>query len=172
MTSDYGNRLVSAEKDGQLVEEYAYDGDGKRIKKTDQESERIYIYHGLNILYEVNTTTDMDAVYIYGPTGKIAKKVNDITEYYHTDHLGSTRLVTSETGATTEEIMYEPFGEQINISEEKYTYNGKEKDETGLYYYGACYYDPVIGRFTTRDPLTGVPISEILKKWERWRNVH
>ena len=39
--------------------------------------------------------------------------------------------------------------------EEKYTYNGKELDETGLYYYGARYYDPVIGRFISRDPLTG-----------------
>ncbi len=60
------------------------------------------------------------------------EKVNDITEYYHTDHLGSTRLVTSENGATIEEIMYEPFGEQINVSEEKYIYNRKKRDETGL----------------------------------------
>jgi RHS repeat-associated protein len=63
--------------------------------------------------------------------------------------------VTSENGVTTEEIMYTPFGEQLNETEERYTYNGKELDETGLYYYGARYYDPVIGRFVTRDPLTG-----------------
>jgi RHS repeat-associated protein len=154
-TYDYENRLVSVKKDGHIVEEYEYDGDGNRIKKVNTESERIYIYSGLNILYEVNTTTQMDALYIYGPTGRIAKKVNNITEYYHTDHLGSTKLVTSENGTVTEEILYKPFGEQINVSEEKYTYNGKERDETGLYYYGARYYDPAIGRFITRDPVMG-----------------
>ncbi|MBU7015824.1 MAG: hypothetical protein HXS43_13445 [Theionarchaea archaeon] len=152
---DYENRPLSVKKDGQVTEEYFYDGDGKRIKKVDDNSERIYISGGLNVLYEVNTTTQMEAVYIYGPTGQLAKKVNDITEYYHTDHLGSTRLVTSENGVTTEEIMYKPFGGQLNETEERYTYNGKELDETGLYFYGARYYDPVIGRFISRDPLTG-----------------
>jgi RHS repeat-associated protein len=152
---DCEDRLLSVKKDGQVTEEYFYDGDGKRIKKVDADSDRVYIYGGLNVLFEVNTTTQMEAVYIYGPTGQLAKKVNDITEYYHTDHLGSTRLVTSENSVTTEEIMYKPFGEQLNETDERYTYNGKELDETGLYYYGARYYNPVIGRFISRDPLTG-----------------
>jgi RHS repeat-associated protein len=42
----------------------------------------------------------------------------------------------------------------INI-DEKYKYTGKEKDATGLYYFGARYYDPTIGRFITRDPIKG-----------------
>lgn len=36
-----------------------------------------------------------------------------------------------------------------------YKYTGKEKDATGLYYFGARYYDPAIGRFITRDPVKG-----------------
>jgi len=40
-------------------------------------------------------------------------------------------------------------------NDEKYKYTGKEQDATGLYYYGARYYDPVIGRFITRDPVKG-----------------
>ncbi len=148
---DFENKLTSVKVDGVVTEQYVYDGDGNRIKKTDSSSERIYLYSGMNVSYEVNTTTQMHAVYVYGPTGKIAKKVNDITEYYHTDHLGSTRLVTTEDGAVTEEIQYQPFGEEIGTSEERYTYNGKERDETGLYYYGARYYDPAIGRFMKID---------------------
>ena len=100
-------------------------------------------------------TTQMKAVYIYGSTGTIAKKVNDITEFYHTDHLGSTRLKTSGNGVTITEIQYKPFGEQIDTIEEKYTFNGKELEDTGLYYYGARYYHPETGRFLTRDPLQG-----------------
>ena len=152
---NYENMLVSVEENGQITEQYIYDGNGKRIKKIDSESVRIYTYSGTNVLYEINMTTQMEAVYIYGPTGRIAKRVNDITEYYHTDHLGSARLTTSENGAPVTEIHYKPFGEQINRAEEKYTFNGKELDKTGLYYYGARYYDPENGRFLTRDPLQG-----------------
>ncbi len=35
----------------------------------------------------------------------------------------------------------------------RHTYTGKEKDATGLYYYGARYYDPALGRFTTPDSI-------------------
>jgi len=152
---DDENRLLSAKENGQVTEQCMYDGDGKRIKKIDSDSVRIYLYSGINVLYEINMTTQMEAVYIYGSTGRIAKKVNDITEFYHTDHLGSTRQTTSENGAKVTEIQYKPFGEQINATEEKYTYNGKELDDTGLYYYGARYYDPETGRFLTRDSLQG-----------------
>jgi RHS repeat-associated protein len=156
---DHENRLSSVTENGQVTQQYVYDGDGKRIKKTDSESVRIYIYSGLNVLYEVNMTTHMDGVYIYGPTGRIAKKVNDIIEYYHTDHLGSTRLTTSENGAPVTEVRYKPFGKQTSTTEEQYTYNGKELDTTGFYYYGARYYDPETGRFLTRDPLNGTKVS-------------
>jgi RHS repeat-associated protein len=152
---DCENRLLSIAENGQITEEYIYNGDGQRIKKIDSDSTRIYIYSGINILYEINMTTQMDAIYIYGPTGRIAKKVNDITEFYHTDHLGSTRLTTSETGSKVTEVQYKPFGEQINTTDERYTFNRKELDSTGLYYYGARYYDPDTGRFLTRDPLQG-----------------
>jgi RHS repeat-associated protein len=51
---------------------------------------------------------------------------------------------------------YHPFGE-VSTQEgtEYYTFTGKELDETGLYYYGAWYYDPDLGRFITRDSLMG-----------------
>jgi len=43
----------------------------------------------------------------------------------------------------------------MDKDEEDYGFTGKEKDEeTGLMYYGARYYDPVIGRFTSMDPVT------------------
>ena len=38
---------------------------------------------------------------------------------------------------------------------EDYRYTGKPEDPSGLYYYGARYYDPLIGRFTTRDTVFG-----------------
>lgn len=41
-----------------------------------------------------------------------------------------------------------------NCSED-YRYTGKHEDPSGLYYFGARYYDPLTGRFTTRDTVFG-----------------
>ncbi len=45
-----------------------------------------------------------------------------------------------------------PFGEIVDGGvQEKFLYTGKEKDTSGLYYYGARYYDPLLKRFTQAD---------------------
>ena len=156
---DTRNQLTQVEKNQQVIAQYSYDGDGRRIKKTEwieslQEYQTIvYVYSGSNIIYEKNINTDQEATYVYGPTGRMTKDVSGLRDYYHTDHLGSTRLVTDENGAVLTEAEYEPFG--TTEEEEGFLYTGKEKDTTGLYYYGARYYDPEIGRFLTRDPLKG-----------------
>jgi len=50
---------------------------------------------------------------------------------------------------------YNVVRKDLNGISEKYKYTGKEKDATDLYYFGAHYYDPTIGRFITRDPKRG-----------------
>ncbi|MBU7017668.1 MAG: RHS repeat protein [Theionarchaea archaeon] len=165
-TYDKKSQLIQAKRDQHILGEYSYDGDGHRILKTEwietlQEYQTtIYVYSGSNIIFEKNVSTESCATYIYGPSGRIAKKVDGLTDNYHTDHLGSTRLITDESGNPITEATYKPFGETSAAGdEEPYLYNGKEKDSTGLYYYGARYYAPEIGRFTTRDPLSGDALS-------------
>ncbi|MBU7025429.1 MAG: hypothetical protein HXS48_00695 [Theionarchaea archaeon] len=138
--------------------EYVYDGGGKRIQVTENSVTTTYIYSGLNVLYEENPTGT--ATYIYGPTGRLVKRTTISQEtntfYYHNDHLGSTRLVTDENKNIVSNVTYHPFGETYSEEgSENYLFNGKEKDSTGLYYYGARYYDSEIGRFITRDPISG-----------------
>jgi RHS repeat-associated protein len=111
-------------------------------------------------LYEETSTGA--ACYIYGPTGILAKRTTinqeSNTYFYHTDHLGSIRLVTDEVKNTVSSITYHPFGE-IDIKEgsEDVLFTGKELDSTGLYCHGARYYDPCLGRFITRDSWTYLP---------------
>jgi len=60
-------------------------------------------------------------------------------EYYHQDHLGSTRLKTNATGGIVYESNYEPYGPGYSESgPEKYRYTGKPVDPTELYYYDAA----------------------------------
>ena len=79
--------------------------------------------------------------------------------YYHPDHLGSSSYITNLDGEVVQHIEYVPFGEVFveernNIWNTPYLFNAKEFDEeTGLYYYGARYYDPHISLWITTDPI-------------------
>ncbi|MGC1120163.1 MAG: hypothetical protein WBA22_03630 [Candidatus Methanofastidiosia archaeon] len=101
---DGANRLTEVQHNSQVVGAYVYDGNGQRIKKTEwnPDSEEyetiIYLYSFGDVCYERNMTTGIDAIYIYGPDDKLAKRVGEEIMYYHSDHLGSTRLLTDEGG--------------------------------------------------------------------------
>ena len=79
--------------------------------------------------------------------------------YYHSDHLGSSSYITNLDGEVVQHIEYVPFGEVFieernNIWNTPYLFNAKEFDEeTGLYYYGARYYDPRLSLWMSTDPM-------------------
>ena len=79
--------------------------------------------------------------------------------FYHPDHLGSSSYITGNDGKVSQHTEYIAFGEILfdeHSSEHTmpYLFNGKELDsETGLYYYGARYYDPKVSIFVNVDPL-------------------
>ena len=79
--------------------------------------------------------------------------------FYHSDHLGSTSYITDAKANITQFDAYLPYGELLvdehSSSEDMpYKFNGKELDqETGLYYYGARYMNPVSSLWYGVDPL-------------------
>ena len=79
--------------------------------------------------------------------------------YYHPDHLGSSSYITNLDGEVVQHIEYVPFGEVFieernSIWNTPYLFNAKEFDEeTGLYYYGARYYDPHLSLWMSTDAL-------------------
>jgi RHS repeat-associated protein len=79
--------------------------------------------------------------------------------FYHSDHLGSSSFITDGAGISTQHVEYLPFGEtladeHVNFNT-PYKFNAKElDDETGLYYYGARYYDPRISVWLGVDPMS------------------
>ena len=79
--------------------------------------------------------------------------------FYHSDHLGSTSYITDAKANITQFDAYLPYGELLvdehtSTEEMPYKFNGKELDqETGLYYYGARYMNPVTSLWYGVDPM-------------------
>ena len=80
--------------------------------------------------------------------------------YYHSDHLGTGTFLSDFSGNPYQFFLNLPFGEtmieQHSYSGDytnKYKFNGKELDEeTGLYYYGARYFNPRTSIWLSVDP--------------------
>jgi len=93
--------------------------------------------------------------------------------YFTSDHIGSSNVITDASGTPVQQIEYMPFGESYVDWRElswntPYRFTGKEQDpETGLYDYGARYYDAKIGRFMSVDPLAADFAS-----WTPYHYVH
>lgn len=83
-------------------------------------------------------------------------KVNAQTvEYIHTDALGTPVAVTDSAGNIVEISEYEPFGQLVNHAlTDGPGFAGHVQDAaTGLTYMQQRYYDPLIGRFLSADPI-------------------
>lgn len=151
------NNLNLPDKIAGLNLSYLYDAGGNKLKKTSGNEVTDYVggIHYKNgaiefIQTEVGIARRNGTSYSY--------------EYNLTDHLGNVRYSFYQNPASgkMERIQsddYFPFGlrnssgSPVSLNN-KYLYNGKElQDESGQYDYGARFYDPVIGRFSTVDPL-------------------
>jgi len=81
------------------------------------------------------------------------------TMYFHPDHLGSSSYVTDKKGNFFEMIEYLPYGETLydeaaTVDKTEFRFTSKEQDaETGLYYYGARYYDAKLCKWISTDPI-------------------
>ena len=78
--------------------------------------------------------------------------------YYHNDLAGSPIAATDASGQVIWRESYRPYGERLTnaatSSGNKIWFTSRRQDvETGLVYMGARYYDPVMGRFISTDPV-------------------
>ncbi|MBV4547981.1 RHS repeat domain-containing protein [Pseudomonas triticicola] len=89
---------------------------------------------------------------------------SDQLRYNLSDHLGSSTLeLDHEAGVLTREHYY-PFGgtacwaarSSLVAQYKSIRYSGKERDKTGLYYYGYRYYAPWLHRWITADPASDI----------------
>lgn len=153
---DLLNRLIAVEKNGKTITAYKYNEQGLRIKKLAPETTTYYSFNQEGqVVYEQTSETSLSYVYVLGQ--HFAMVEGKEKYFYHTDHLGSTVLVTNEAGQTLWDSEYTPFGQltiETSLFAHAMKFTGKDLDlDTGLYYFNARWYDASLGRFISEDPI-------------------
>ena len=114
----------------------AEDHEGKRIKKIvyniDSNGNNASTYYmnsrPADFIQVINTNgTIINETYIYLQDKLIAKyDTNGRKFFYHPDHLGSTSLVTNESGDVVEDLLYLPYGDVLSGNElSRFTYTSQ-----------------------------------------------
>ena len=165
---DENNRIQSIFDNGH-EKSYKYDDGGERVVKRGPQGETAYV----NQFFSVRNR-QIGTKHIYAGTTRIASKLmkRNADEkdryFFHPDHLGSNAYITNADGQIYRHTEFFPNGESwvdeaSNKQRTPYLFAGKELDEeTGLYYFGARYYDPRTGVWQSPDPesanyLAGAP---------------
>jgi RHS repeat-associated protein len=142
-----------------------YDGDGNRAAKTTSSGTTRYLIDDLNPTGYPQVVEELSGgvvqrVYTYGQQRISEMQMRNgvwTPSWYGYDGEGHVRALTNATGSTTDTYDYDAYGNLINATgttPNVYLYRGEQFDpDLGLYYLRARWYNPVTGRFLSRDPL-------------------
>ena len=146
---------------------FDYDYEGLRTKKISSAGETRYLYDGGSVLAEYDGSPGFSTLrkYTYG-RGLLSLTDHSVTtgdpsrtQFYLTDALGSTIGMANTGGTTQKTYKYDAWGNllsQEGNSGNSRTFTGHFFDaETGMFYFGARYYDSRLGRFISQDPSMG-----------------
>ena len=159
------NQLIGF-TDGETTASYKYNADGLRTSKTVDGKTINHIWDGSKqIVVDMDDSDWYSAeVYVRGTNllAKFSKQSGNVKtnyQYYTQNAHGDVVNLTDAQGAITKSYKYDAFGVEQNIDDADsnvFRYCGEYYDsESGTIYLRARYYDPTIGRFISRDSVTG-----------------
>ena len=168
LTWGEGRRLKKVSLSWGTVD-FAYDSDGKRVKKTSGNTETKYYYNGSTLSGLVRTTTGNTGTtkttvqFVYDAEGKpFLLRLNGKTDYFYLyNGLGDVVGLVDSSNQVVVRYQYNSWGKVTSTQDtsgvslatlnpfcyRKYVYD----PETGLYCLGSRYYDPEVGRFVNAD---------------------
>ncbi|ASV39825.1 sugar-binding protein [Pseudomonas sp. NS1(2017)] len=158
------------------VESYIYDGQGQRaIKVRSQEiggkphTQRTFYLPGVQLhqhkgkrynLLDIETGGGQVTV-VQWEVGRPSEMSAEHLQFSLLDHLNSSSLELDEQARLLSQEYYYPYGATawwasngtLAADYKLRRYSGKERDATGLYYYGSRYYAPWLQRWVSPDPM-------------------
>ncbi|AZC51705.1 Putative insecticidal toxin complex [Pseudomonas chlororaphis subsp. piscium] len=162
-------------------EGYRYDADSQRIIKVSTQqtassirTQQVVYLPGLELRTAVNNGTETENLQVitvgeagraqvralHWESGKPDSISNDQLRWSYDNFTGSSGLEADGDGGVISVEEYYPYGgtalwaarNQVEASYKTIRYSGKERDATGLYYYGYRYYQPWVARWLSADP--------------------
>ncbi|EKG38614.1 RHS repeat domain-containing protein [Pseudomonas syringae] len=186
MSWDWRNQLqqvrpVVREAGDDDKERYVYDASGQRLRKIHKTKAKAVVHNaevrylpGLEVhsnsataetLHVIVTQAARNEVRVlHWQAGQPEGLENDQVRYSFADHLGSGALELDKNAHIISQESYYPFGgtswwagrSTVEASYKTIRYSGKERDATGLYYYGLRYYAQWLQRWINPDPAGAV----------------
>ena len=142
-----------------------YDAFGNRVAKTVGGVTTKYLVEddvnptGYPQVLEEITGGSVQRTYTYGLQRISEDQIIDSAwtpSFYGYDGAGSVRQLTNSAGTVTDTYEYDAFGNEVNSTgstPNNYLYRAEQYDsDLGLYYLRARYFNPLTGRFMSRDP--------------------
>lgn len=131
------------------------------MRKSAAGDNTIFVYDAAGKLIEEYSGSTLQTAYVYAGSRLLSTETSSGTNYLTSDHLGSLRVNTDQSGTVTARHDYHPFGEEIprtgygsDVNRKQFT--GYERDEeTELDFAQARMYAWRLGRFSRPDDIGG-----------------
>lgn len=160
------NQLTTVTTNGSVVT-YGYDPVGRRVRRTGDGVTTYVLYDTGDLLMELSSTGEAVRTYTYRPGIDSPLSLREVVGgresvyYYILERPGHVRALLDTSGGVASEYRYTPFGEPLPTdsdtgvrSAQPLRFMARELDAaTGLYYVRNRWYDPVLARFTSEDPI-------------------
>ena len=156
-------RLESASTNSVEIGKYFYDDHGRRIAKVEDGQLELYLWDGMDVIGVADSAASLKEYYSRGVgIGDVGSLVAETrfsggasTALLHANHRGDVVLATDSTGAVVHESEYLPFGSRKSATgnySPRFGFSSKERDASGLVYYGYRYYAPQLNAWISPDP--------------------
>jgi RHS repeat-associated protein len=173
LTWDFGNQLSGVDTNGTPASQevtFRYDVLGRRVGRVEGGSSIVFVQAGLQTIADYaagQLPTKPNQIYVYGSyiDEPIARRESGNLAYFHRNQQYSIVALTNATGAVIERYSYTAHGQltiynaagtilAASAFDNRYTYTGREWDQAlAMHFFRARWYDPLAGRFISRDPL-------------------
>ncbi|TWT80304.1 tRNA3(Ser)-specific nuclease WapA precursor [Planctomycetes bacterium CA13] len=188
---DFENKLLGADTDNDGSDDvtYQFDALGRRVARDDGTTVTVFVQSGQQTIADyVSGAVPASPTYTYVYASYIDEPVmrggTGGLRYYHRNQQYSIIGISDGGGVVKERYAYTAYGtptildaagvvQAVSAENNRYLYTGREWDAVlGLCHYRARMYDPVLGRFCSRDPIGyvdgtlsyGFLVKAVLKK--------
>lgn len=149
------DRLIGIDSPG-VVASFSYDPTGRRTSRVINGAATTFVYDDAQVLGEYSPSGIISLLHGLGVDELLAAYSAMTNRVAIADAQGSVLAELQPDGIAGAASQYSAYGESIRSGGQPLTsvgFTGRESDTSGLIFYRARYYDPLLKRFVSEDPI-------------------